>query len=306
MLRLLLYRVLGLAVILVLVSVISFSITYVVPGDVALVIAGPGASQASIEKIRSDLLLDEPFLVRYGTWLGSVMRGDLGASAITRQPVAEIVGFRLVNTMKLALAGIVLAIVLGIALGLVAALYRNSLVDYGAMLVSVLGISAPVFWVGLMLIYVFSVRLRWLPITDQGGVAHLILPAITIGMYSVAVIARVTRFNLLEVLGRDYIRTAKAKGASTARVSLKHALKNALIPVVTVAGLQFGYLMGGAVLTETVFAYPGIGRLFADVVFTRDFPVMQILMLLLAAIFAVTNFLVDISYALLDPRIRHA
>jgi peptide/nickel transport system permease protein/oligopeptide transport system permease protein len=190
-------------------------------------------------------------------------------------------------------------------MGLLAAVSRNSFLDYGTMAVSIFGIAMPVFWIGLMLIYFFALQLRWFPVTGTGGIRHLVLPAITIGLNSIAIIARITRSSMLEVLGKDYIRTAKAKGCRLSVVIFKHALKNAMIPIVTTIGLQFGYLMGGAVLTETVFAWPGIGRLFADSVFRRDFPVLQILMLLLAASFAVVNALVDISYSFFDPRVKY-
>jgi peptide/nickel transport system permease protein/oligopeptide transport system permease protein len=188
---------------------------------------------------------------------------------------------------------------------LVAALKRNSVLDYGTMAISIFGVSMPIFWIGLMLIFIFSIQLRLFPVTGQGGIRHLVLPAITIGLNSIAIIARITRSSLLETLGKDYIRTAKAKGCRLSRVIFKHALKNAMMPIVTTIGLQFGYLMGGAVLTETVFAWPGIGRLFADSVFRRDFPVLQILMLLLAFSFALVNFLVDISYSFFDPRVKY-
>jgi peptide/nickel transport system permease protein/oligopeptide transport system permease protein len=190
-------------------------------------------------------------------------------------------------------------------MGLVAAIKRNSFLDYGTMALSIFGVSMPIFWIGLMLIYFFSLELGLFPVTGQGGIRHLVLPAITIGLNSIAIIARITRSSMLEVLSKDYIRTAKAKGCRRSVVVFKHALKNAMIPIITTIGLQFGYLLGGAVLTETVFAWPGIGRLFADSVFRRDFPVLQILMLMLAASFAVVNVLVDISYSLFDPRVKY-
>lgn len=291
--------------VLIVISIISFSLVYFVPGDVALVIAGPGSSKKAVENIRTELHLDQPFQVRYFIWLRSVLSGDLGRSAITRESISRMVGFRYMNTLKLAGAGITFAIVCGILMGLVASLKRNSVLDYGTMALSIFGISMPVFWIGLMLIFIFAVQLRWLPVTGQGGLRHLILPAVTIGLNSIAIIARMTRSSMLEVFGRDFIRTARAKGCRFSTVVFKHALKNAMIPIITAIGLQFGYLMGGAVLTETVFAWPGIGRLFADAVFHRDFPVLQILMLLLAASFAVVNVLVDICYSLVDPRIRY-
>lgn len=298
-------RGLGLLVVLFVVSLVTFSLTYFVPGDVALVIAGPGSSAKSISAIRAKLHLDRPFHVRYAQWLGSLFSGNLGESAITKEPVGQMVGFRFLNTLELTGAGLGLAVILGMPMGVLAAIKRNSLLDYGTMVLSVFGISMPIFWIGLMLIYFFAVRLRLLPVTGQGGLRHLVLPAVTIGVNSVAVIARMTRSSMLEVLGSDYIRTAKAKGCSERQVIWLHALRNAMIPIITTIGMQLGYLMGGAVLTETVFAWSGIGRLFADSVFRRDFPVLQILVLLLAAVFAVVNFLVDLSYSLFDPRVRY-
>jgi len=298
-------RFFGLVFVLILISVVSFSLVYFVPGDVALVIAGPGSSKKAVEDIRAELHLDKPFYVRYSLWLRSILSGDLGRSAITREPISQLIGFRYLNTLKLAGAGVTFAIFWGIFLGLVASIKRNSILDYGTMALSIFGISMPIFWIGLMLIFIFAVQLRWLPVTGQGGIRHLILPAITIGLNSIALIARITRASMLEVLGKDYIRTARAKGCTFPMVIFKHALKNAMIPIITAIGLQFGYLMGGAVLTETVFAWPGVGRLFADSVFQRDFPVLQILMLLLAASFAIVNVLVDISYSFLDPRIKY-
>lgn len=290
---------------MVVISIVSFSLIYFIPGDVALVIAGPGSSSKAVEDIRAELNLDKPFYSRYYLWLKSVLSGDLGRSAITREPISQMIGFRLLNTLKLAGAGVAFAVFWGILLGLVASIKRNSILDYGTMAVSIFGISMPIFWIGLMLIFFFSIQLRWFPVTGQGSLRHLILPSITIGLNSIAIIARITRSSMLEVLGKDYIRTAKAKGCRSSVVIFKHALKNAMIPIITAIGLQFGYLMGGAVLTETVFAWPGIGRLFADSVFRRDFPVLQILMLTLAASFAIVNFLVDISYSFFDPRVEH-
>lgn len=299
-------RLAGLILVLVAVSIVTFLLPTFVPGDVALVVAGPGASQQAIERIRQELNLDKPVHVRYSLWLSAVGQGDLGRSVITNQPIGQMVGFRLVATLKLAVVSMAMAVLSGVALGVIAALRRNTAVDYLSTVASVMGISAPIFWVGLMLIYAFSVRLKWLPITEQGGPAFIVLPALTLAVYSAAMITRVTRASLLEVLGKGFVRTAASKGASRLRVVIAHGLRNALIPIVTVVGMQFGYLMGGAVLTETVFAYPGIGRLFADSVFRRDFPVMQVLMLVFALLFALVNFLVDMSYTLLDPRIRHS
>jgi ABC-type dipeptide/oligopeptide/nickel transport system permease component len=301
----LLKRFLGLIFVLFAISIASFSLVYFVPGDVALVIAGPGASKKAIEDIRAELHLDKPFHVRYYLWLKSVFSGDLGRSAITKEPIAQMISFRIMNTIKLAGAGVAFAVFWGILMGLVAAIKRNSFLDYGTMALSIFGVSMPIFWIGLMLIYFFSLELGLFPVTGQGGIRHLVLPAITIGLNSIAIIARITRSSMLEVLSKDYIRTAKAKGCRRSVVVFKHALKNAMIPIITTIGLQFGYLLGGAVLTETVFAWPGIGRLFADSVFRRDFPVLQILMLMLAASFAVVNVLVDISYSLFDPRVKY-
>ncbi len=288
------------------VSFIVLLVMYLIPGDPALVIAGPGASGTDIETIRRQLGLDRPFLVQYLTWAGNMLRGDWGRSAVTRETVLPLLMSRVQYTALLAAVGVVLAVGTGVPLGVLAATRRNQPFDYGATMIALVGISAPIFWIGLVLQLFFAVRLGWLPTSGAGTWRHLVLPAIAIAANSTAILTRMTRSSLLEVLGQDYVRTARSKGCTPRRVVVLHALRNALIPIVTVMGLQFGYLMGGAVLTETVFGWPGIGRLLADAIFRRDFPVVQGAVLLIAAAFVFVNLLTDLAYAYLDPRVRYA
>lgn len=297
-------RILWSVVVLIGASFVVFFMLHLVPGDPAVVVAGPGATQEEIEKIRAELNLDKPIYVQYYLWLRNLLHGNLGRSAITHEPVVKMISFRLRYTAELAGAGIFIAMCVGMLMGIIAALKPYSIFDYISMLASLFGVSMPIFWFGLILIFLFSVKLHLLPATGAGGFKSLILPAIVVGLDSTAIIARMTRASMLEVMGEDYIRTARAKGCREVSVIFKHVLKNAMIPIVTTLGLQFGYLMAGAVLTETVFARPGIGRLLADAVFRRDFPVIQGLVLFIATFFVFTNLLVDISYALFDPRVR--
>jgi peptide/nickel transport system permease protein/oligopeptide transport system permease protein len=296
-------RIFWLVLVLFAVSVVVFFLLHLCPGDPAIVVAGPGASKEDIAKIRAELNLDKPVYLQYYIWLRSILRGDLGRSAITRETVIEMIGSRLFYTMELAGAGIFIAMLLGMPAGLIAAVKHYSIFDSSATIMSLFGVSMPIFWIGLMLMFLFAVKLRWLPAIGAGGIDHLILPALTIGMNSTAIIARMTRSSILEIIGRDFIRTARAKGCKERVVILKHTLKNAMIPIITAIGLQFGYLMAGAVLTETVFARPGIGKLLADAVFNRDFPLIQGLTLIIATSFVIINLLVDISYTFFDPRI---
>jgi peptide/nickel transport system permease protein len=287
------------------VSVIVFSIMKLVPGDVAQVIAGTDGTAEDVALIRQSLGLDRPVYEQYLTFLGSMLQGDFGRSAVTKRPVAEEIASRVGPTAELAVAAFVVSILVGLPAGVVSATSRYSIWDTLATLVSLIGVSMPVFWLGLMLMLLFSVTLGWLPSSGAGTPAQLVLPAIALGSASTAIIARQTRSGMLEVLGQDYVRTARAKGLTERVVLLRHALKNALIPTITVAGLQVGYLMGGAVLAETVFARPGLGRLLVDSIARRDIPVVQTTIMLLSVTFVLVNLIVDLLYVKLDPRIQY-
>lgn len=287
------------------VSIAVFLLLHLVPGDPARMVAGLDATEADIALIRQDLGLDKSVPEQYLTWMGNLLKGDMGKSTRTRNPVTYEVGLRLPATWQLTAVSITIAVVIGLITGITAATRRNSLLDYSSMAAALLGICTPSFWLGLMLMLVFAVQLRWFPTSGRGDWRHLVLPGFTLGAGAAAIIARVTRSSLLEVLNQDYIRTATAKGLRSQTVIYRHALKNALIPVVTVVGLEFGYLLAGAVITETVFAYPGIGRLLVDSIGFRDFPVVQGILLILAFQFVMVNLGVDLLYAWLDPRIHY-
>ncbi|MDO9065735.1 MAG: ABC transporter permease, partial [Chloroflexota bacterium] len=248
--------------------------------------------------------LDQPLPVQYGRFLGGLLKGVLGSSLFTTRPVSEIVAQNLSATMELAGAAMLLAILLGTSLGIVAAVHQGSWIDHLTMTLAVLTLAMPGFWLALLLIYLFSLHLGWLPSGGQGTWHHLVLPAAVLGANSAAAIARLVRSSLLEVLQQEYIVTARSKGLSERLVLLRHAMKNALVPVITVVGLQFGFLLGGTVVMETVFARQGLGRVAVDAILYKDLPVVQGIVLLVAAIYLVVNLLVDISYAFLDPRIR--
>jgi peptide/nickel transport system permease protein len=287
------------------VSIIVFSIIRMIPGDPARAIAGVQATPEFIEQVRVRYALDRPLHVQYGLFVSSLVRGDLGQSTFSRRPVAVEIRERFPRTLTLASVSLLIATLVGVSAGIISATRRNSLFDNASMLVALVGVAAPVFWMALMLQLLFSVQLRWLPATGLGTWRHLVLPSITLGMASAALMARITRSSMLDVLRQEYITTARAKGLNERIIVYKHALKNALIPVVTVLGLQFGILLGGAVLTETVFAWPGVGRLLVDAILRRDYPVVQGTVLLLAFLFVLINLVVDIIYAFLDPRIHY-
>lgn len=287
------------------VSLIIFTIVRVLPGDPAVVLAGPHATKDVVEQVRIQLGLDKHPVTQYVIFLKNIFRGDLGTSSRTGLPVTQEIMARFPNTLLLALASILVATVLGVLTGIVAGVKQNSKFDYLSMLVALFGISMPVFWLGLMLMLLFSIQLGWFPAVGADSFKHLVLPAITLGANSTAIIARMTRSSMLEVIRLDYIRTARAKGLTERLVIWRHALKNALIPVVTVIGLQTGTLLGGAVLTEIVFAWPGIGRLLVESILSRDYPVIQGVVLLVATLFIFINLIVDIIYSFLDPRIRY-
>jgi len=287
------------------VSILVFAIIRFIPGDPARAIAGVHASPEYIEQVRRDLLLDEGLHVQYYVYLTNLLQGDMGRSTFTGRPVTVELAERFPNTLLLASTAMVIAIIIGMSAGIVSATKRYSLFDNASMLAALFGVAAPVFWLGIMFQLLFSVNLGWFPSGGIGTWRHLVLPALTLGLATTALIARITRSSMLDVLGQDYITTARSKGLVEKVVVYKHALKNALIPVVTVMGLQFGTLLGGAVLTETVFSWPGVGRLMVDSILARDYPVVQGAVLILALFFVLINLVVDVIYAFLDPRITY-
>jgi peptide/nickel transport system permease protein len=303
--RYIIRRLLQIIPVMFVVSLIVFSLLKIAPGDAAFVLAGEDASQEDIQAIRVKLGLDQPVYVQYGLWLKQVLQGDLGRSIITRRPVMEEILSRVRPTAELGTAAMILATLVGMVIGVISATHQYSAVDHLTMVIALLGVSLPIFWVGLMLIFFFSVELRWFPSGGAGTWNALVLPAVALGAASMAIIARMTRSSMLEVIRQDYVRTARAKGLGENIVLLRHALKNALIPVVTVISMQYGYLLGGAVVTETVFSRPGLGRMLVDAIKSRDFPVVQGTIIILAGSFVVVNLLVDLSYAYLNPRIHY-
>ncbi len=305
MLTWVLRRILAVVPVLFGVTLAVFSMLFLVPGDpVKMMLAEFVTNPDQVAQMRAQLHLDEPIPKQYGRFVSNAVRGDLGTSIRSRRPVTIEIGENLGSTAQLALAAMVVAVGLGIPLGLVAALSRNSWLDVASMGTALLGVSMPSFWLGLLLIFVFSLHLGWFPATGGGDLHHLILPAITLGMIAAAIIARLTRSSMLEVLGQDYVRTARAKGLGGFAVVVRHALKNALIPIITIFGLQFGNLLAGAVIVETVFSRPGLGRLIVGGILNKDFPLVQGVVLFVATTYVLINLLVDVAYAYADPRIR--
>jgi ABC-type dipeptide/oligopeptide/nickel transport system permease component len=274
-----------------------------IPGDPVALMLGDAATKENIAKFREHLGLDRPLLVRYVRYVGQVLTGDLGRSIQQNRPVVDELADAWPATLQLATVGLLLATVIGVLTGIVSAVWPNSLFDALSRLSSLFGLSMPVFWTGLVLIVVFAFWLPVLPVGGVGSPAHLVLPAVTLALPSIAMIARMTRSSVLEVLREDYVRTARAKGVGERLVVVKHALRNAAIPILTLIGLQAGQLMGGAVLTETVFAWPGLGRLMVKAIFARDYVLLQGAVLLFAMAFVVINLIVDVSYGALDPRV---
>ena len=285
-------------------TLLVFAIVRLIPGDPARLLAGDFATDQLVDELRQRWRLNDPLPVQYAVYVGGVLRGDLGRSITTSTPVRPELVERFLRTLELAVAGVVLAAVIGGAAGIVSAVRRSSLTDYVATALALTGISTPIFWSGLLLILLFSVRLEWLPAGGTGSLRHLVLPALSLGLFGAGVLARQTRSGMLEVLGQDFVRTARAKGLPERSVVVKHALKNALIPGVTVLGDQFGRLLGGAILTETVFAWPGMGRYLIEAISQRDYPAVQGAILVFAAAVVAVNLLVDLSYGLLDPRVH--
>jgi peptide/nickel transport system permease protein len=295
------------------VALFVFSLLYIAPGDPAAVIAGDQATPADIERIRASLGLDRPYLVRFGAWVWDIARGDLGVSIFTNLPVSRMIGQRIEPTLSLMLVTLILAISVAVPLGVLAAWKQGTFIDRAVMGFAVLGFSVPVFVVGYVLAYVFALELDWLPVQGYTPFArgfwpwieNLILPAIALGTVYIALIARITRATMLEVLSQDYIRTAKAKGVGQRAILFVHALKNAAVPIVTVIGIGIALLIGGAVVTESVFAIPGLGRLTVDAILRRDYPVIQGVVLLFSFVYVLVNLVIDLLYTLFDPRIRY-
>lgn len=286
------------------ISLVTFLLLYVAK-DPARALVSPEATSEEVEALRVQLGLDKPLYVQYGRWLLGVVTGDLGDSLYSRQPVESLLGARIVASAQLAGAAVLLTLAVGLPLGVLAALRRGTFVDTLATAIAVSGQAMPIFWLGLMLILFFSVQLGWLPVSGRGSWRHLVLPAVTLGVSVMPLTMRLTRSSMLEVLNQDYVRTARAKGLRNLRVYGKHALRNAATPVILALGLQFGALLGGAVVTETVFAWPGIGELAVVAVTTADLPVVQAIVLFAAGVVILSNLLADVLVAMVDPRIRY-
>lgn len=305
MLQYVIKRLFSIIPVLIGISLLLFLMLRMLPGDPAQVLAGEMATPEEVEIIRHQLGLDRPIYTQYAFFLSRLSRFDLGRSARTQNPVTEEIWARLPNTVLLAIVAIVLACLIGIPAGIISALRPYSLLDYTITVTALFGISMPVFWLGLMLVVVFAVWLHWLPAGGIGTWKHVILPSLTLASFVVAFIARMTRSTMLEVLSQDYTTTARSKGLKEKVVVVKHAFRNALIPIITVVGLQFGMLLGGAVLTETVFAWPGLGRLIVASIKARDYPMIQGAILVFGLLYILVNLAVDIIYAYVDPRIRY-
>jgi len=306
-------RILATIPVVLLVALFVFSLLYLAPGDPAAIIAGDQATPADVERIRESLGLDRPFLVRFGDWFLHVIQGDLGTSIFTNLPVSHMIAQRIEPTLSLMALTLILSLSLAIPMGVVAAWKQGSWIDRLVMMTAVFGFSTPVFVVGYLLAYVFALRLDWLPVQgytsiDQGFwpfLRNLILPAVALGLVYMALIARITRAAMLDVLSQDYVRTAKAKGLGQGGILFVHALKNAAVPIATIVGIGFAALIGGAVVTESVFAIPGLGRLTVDAILRRDYPVIQGVVLLFSFVYVLVNLGVDLLYTLFDPRIRY-
>ena len=299
--------------VLLVVALIVFALIHFAPGDPAAIIAGTFAGEEQVERIREQLGLNEPLPVQFGIWFKNIVQGDLGTSLSGKKPVLEMIRDRMLPTFAVAILTDIFAVALGVPLGILAAWKANTWIDRVVMVFSTVGYSIPLFWLGFILMYVFAVRLEIVPVAgyvhpgeNLGAFFHrLVLPVIATGLVVMALIARMTRATVLEVLGEDYIRTARAKGLVESTVLIRHALRNAILPIITVIGVGFALLLGGVVVTENVFAIPGLGRLLVNAISHRDYPVIQGTILVLSAIYAVVNLMVDISYAFLDPRIRY-
>ena len=304
MLKFTMKRLVYLVLVLVGVSFLVFLLLYMTPGDPVRMMLGESATPEAQAELRLELGLDDPFLVQYGRYIKNiVVHQDLGTSYSTRRPVLDEIMTVFPNTVKLATAAIIIAVILGTFLGIVSAVRQNSLLDNAVMVLALIGTSAPIFWIGILMIILFSVNLGWLPPSGFGSFKQLIMPALALGMQSTAVVDRMTRSSMLEVIRQDFVKTARAKGQKESVVIMKHVFRNALIPVITVVGLQFGTLLGGAMLTEVVFSIPGVGRLMIEAIKQRDFPIVQGSVLFVAACFSLVNLAVDLLYAVVDPKV---
>jgi peptide/nickel transport system permease protein len=313
MLAFIVRRLLSTFMVMAIVAVFIFLLLHLSPGDPAAIIVGDNATQAQIDAVRMQLGLDDPLAVQFVRWLGGVLSGDLGISIFSHEPVNKLIGQRIGPTVSLALTTLLFAVAIAVFFGVLAAWKVGTWIDRLVMVLSVLSFSVPVFVVGYLLIYVFSIKLGWLPVQGYAPIAegfeiwirHLVLPSVSLGLAYVALIARITRTAMLDVLSEDYIRTARAKGVAMGPVLMKHALKNAGVPIVTVIGIGIALLIGGVVITETVFNIPGVGRLVVDAISQRDYPIIQGVTLIFSGVYVIVNLMVDLSYTLLDPRIRY-
>ena len=305
MLHYLIRRLAGIVPVILVVSVLVFAFVHLLPGDPARVIAGPEASAVDVANIRQGMGLDRPLWEQYARFLGRAVSGDFGRSLKTKQTVIDEIGLRFMPTVWLTFFAMAWSTVAGLLIGVLSAVKRGRWQDYGGMLLAVSGISFPPFWLGLLLIDLMSVQLGWLPTGGYGTWQHFVMPSFTLGLGVAAVIARFTRSSFIEIMREDYVRTARAKGVHERLVVWKHALRNALIPVITMVGLQFGFLLGGSIVVETVFSWPGLGRLLVDSVSYRDYPVIQAEILLFSLEFILINLIVDLLYALANPEIRY-
>jgi len=303
-LRYFVHRLLLAVPVLIGVATLVFSLIHLVPGDPAQAMLGDGAAPQDIAELRTSLGLDQPLMTQYLTFLRHAVTGDLGTSFRTGQPVTTMIVERIPATAELAFAAMLVAIVIALPLGIVAAVWRGTAIDYGAMTFALAGVSIPNFWLGPLLAIVFAVEFGWLPVSGRGTLAHLVLPAVSLGLALAAILARMTRASLLDELGELYVRAARARGVSNAASITSHALRNSMIPLVTIVALQFGAVLTGAVITETIFAWPGIGRLLIQSIGFRDYPMVQGCILLIAVTYVTVNLITDLMYGVLDPRIR--
>lgn len=299
--------------VMLLVAIVTFLLLHMTPGDPVAVLLGPDATAEQIKEMRDNMGLNDPILVQLGNWFGNLGRGDLGKSLFLNKPVTDAILERAQPTLLLTIMASLVAILIGIPTGVISATRRGSVIDMGSMLVAMIGISMPTFWLGLNLIFIFGVTLRWLPVAGYrpfldeplASIKYMLMPAVTLGVAQGALLARMTRSMMLDVLNEDYIRTARAKGVVERRVVIGHALRNALVPLVTVIGLTFAVLMSGAVVTEQVFNIPGVGRMLIQAVLRRDFPLIQGIVLVIAFLYVMINLVVDIIYVFLDPRLHY-
>lgn len=306
MLKYLVGRVAGILPVLLVISVFVFGFVHLLPGDPARLVAGPDATQRDVELVRQDLGLDQPLWVQYGRFLGNAVQGEFGRSMKTKRPVSQEIGERFMPTLYLTIAAMAWATLAGLLIGVASATKRGRWQDHAGMIVAVSGIAFPSFWLGLLMIDLFSVKLGWLPTSGYGTWQHFIMPSLTLGLGVAAVMARFTRSAFIEIAREDYVRTARAKGVPSRLVVWKHTLRNALIPIITMVGLQFGFLLGGSIVVETVFSWPGLGRLLVDSVNYRDYTVIQAEILLFSLEFIIINLLVDVLYAFANPEIRYS